>query len=574
MTLVTGTIKDVSGSPDNSEWRFSTILRENLAGTQIVSTKTVLVKPVLGVFSQAIEPGYVIVNYKGKDYPATLPNQTSIDVWDLIAITAPLPPSTVSAFGNSLATSPNAADARTQLSAEYTGNKGAVNGYASLDATGKIPTSQLSVSAMEYKGAWNATTNTPTLANGGSSSTGDVYRVSTGGTAVSLTVDAGDFVVYNGSTWEKWDTTDAVSSVAGRTGAVTLTSTDVGLANVNNTSDATKDAAATALTNKTSVTSTGAVTGSTLVSTVATGTAPLTVTSTTVVPNLNAQLLNGIGQTISSTASTVAARDGNAYLVARGFLAGFTTTATAAGTTTLTAAASATIQEFTGTLAQTVVLPTTSVVAGQQFTILNNSTGLVTVQSSALATIHVLAPGAESIFTALVATPTTAAHWEDSIFATSYAAGKSLTVNNNLTLAGTDGTTMTFPATSGSVVTGTASAAATGSTLALRDGNGLLFSKSFIPQFLTTATAAGTTTLLVNSNAIQEFTGTLAQTVVLPTTSVSPGQTFTVINNSTGAVTVQSSALATIGSALTTGQSAEFIALIATPTTAANWHRR
>jgi hypothetical protein len=117
--------------------------------------------------------------------------------------------------------------------------KGQANGYASLDSGGKVPVAQLPNSIMEYQGTWNAATNTPTLASG-TGSAGDVYRVSVAGTALSLTFGVGDYVIYNGSTWEKSDTTDAVSSVAGRTGDVTLTSTDVGLGNVDNTSDANK----------------------------------------------------------------------------------------------------------------------------------------------------------------------------------------------------------------------------------------------------------------------------------------------------------------------------------------------
>ena len=127
-------------------------------------------------------------------------------------------------------------------------------------------------------------------------------------------------------------------------------------------------------------------------------------------------------------------------------LPGLSTTMTAASITTLTAT-SAPIQVFTGTTTHTVRLPSTGVVAGEQFTIINNSTGLLTLQTSTGAQIHVLAAGTESILTALVATPTTAAQWEDSFLATNFAAGKSLTVNNSLTLAGTDGTVMTFPTT-------------------------------------------------------------------------------------------------------------------------------
>lgn len=54
-------------------------------------------------------------------------------------------------------------------------------GFASLDADGRVPYSQLPESAMEYEGNWNADTNTPTLANG-TGVNGEFYIVSVGGT--------------------------------------------------------------------------------------------------------------------------------------------------------------------------------------------------------------------------------------------------------------------------------------------------------------------------------------------------------------------------------------------------------
>lgn len=89
---------------------------------------------------------------------------------------------------------------------------------------------------------------------------------------------------------------------------------------------------------------------------------------------------------------------------------GYTTTATAAGTTTLTITSTKT-QFFTGSSTQTVKLPTTSVIVGQTYIINNQSTGNVTVQSSGANTIVILGSGMSAMFTALVATPTTAANW-------------------------------------------------------------------------------------------------------------------------------------------------------------------
>lgn len=104
---------------------------------------------------------------------------------------------------------------------QSTSEKGQANGYASLDSAGKVPIAQLPNSIMEYKGTWNAATNSPALANG-SGNTGDVYRVSVTGTQFGYQFNVGDYCIYNGSTWEKSDTTDSVASVDGRTGAVSL----------------------------------------------------------------------------------------------------------------------------------------------------------------------------------------------------------------------------------------------------------------------------------------------------------------------------------------------------------------
>ncbi|MFC9436912.1 hypothetical protein [Nocardia sp. NPDC057030] len=128
----------------------------------------------------------------------------------------------------------------------------------------------------------------------------------------------------------------------------------------------------------------------------------------------------------------------------------FTTTATAAGTTTMTIS-STNVQVWTGTTTQTVKLPTTSVVAGGQYVIINQSTGAVTVQSSGANTVTIVAAGTSAIFTAVVATPTAAADWNAQYLAGVVTSGKKLSVSNTLTLAGTDGTTFTFPGSSDTV---------------------------------------------------------------------------------------------------------------------------
>ena len=90
---------------------------------------------------------------------------------------------------------------------------------------------------------------------------------------------------------------------------------------------------------------------------------------------------------------------------------GYTTTATAAGTTTLTSASN-NQQFFTGTTTQTVVLPVTSTLAlGLSYLIVNNSTGVVTVQSSGANTITSIPASASVRCTCILITGTTAASW-------------------------------------------------------------------------------------------------------------------------------------------------------------------
>lgn len=150
---------------------------------------------------------------------------------------------TISGASNTLSAIPQSAvtNLGTDLAAkEATANKGIAGGYASLDGGGKVPVAQLPNSIMEYRGTWNADTNTPTLADG-TGSAGDVYRVSVAASrnlgSGAIDFQVGDYAIYNGTTWEKSDTTDAVASVAGRTGNVTLTAADVGLEYVDNTGD-------------------------------------------------------------------------------------------------------------------------------------------------------------------------------------------------------------------------------------------------------------------------------------------------------------------------------------------------
>jgi hypothetical protein len=83
---------------------------------------------------------------------------------------------------------------------------------------------------LSYQGSWNASTNTPTLTSGAGTA-GTYYVVSvSGSTNLDGITDwvVGDWAIFNGTTWQKIDQTNLVTSVAGRTGAVTLTTADIG----------------------------------------------------------------------------------------------------------------------------------------------------------------------------------------------------------------------------------------------------------------------------------------------------------------------------------------------------------
>lgn len=89
--------------------------------------------------------------------------------------------------------------------------------------------------------------------------------------------------------------------------------------------------------------------------------------------------------------------------------------------------------------------------------------------------------------------------------------------------------------------------------------------------YSTTATAAGTTTLTVSSNYRQFFTGTLAQTIVLPVTStLVTGMAYEIENNSTGLLTVNSSGGNLVGT-IPAGVCAHAVCIGTTLTTAADW---
>jgi hypothetical protein len=102
-------------------------------------------------------------------------------------------------------------------------------GVAPLDVNGLISTSNLPpavLGALDYQGTYNAATNTPALP-AATTNKGNYWVVSAAGTQQGLTLAVGDWVLSDGTAYERLQAQNAVSSVNGQVGAVVLTSSDV-----------------------------------------------------------------------------------------------------------------------------------------------------------------------------------------------------------------------------------------------------------------------------------------------------------------------------------------------------------
>lgn len=118
----------------------------------------------------------------------------------------------------------------------FIATKGVALGLAELDATGRLPSSQLSLDAVELKGTFNP--NTDTLTNGVGTN-GDYYIVSADGSydfgAGSVSMLVNDSIIYFDSTgtYERLSGSQ-VRSINGLTGDVTIDKASLGLDQVTN----------------------------------------------------------------------------------------------------------------------------------------------------------------------------------------------------------------------------------------------------------------------------------------------------------------------------------------------------
>ena len=181
-------------------------------------------------------------------------------------------------------------------------NLGVANGIATLDVSGKVPAAQLPSyvdDVLEYatKAAFPAT-----------GETGKIYVETTGNTTFR----------WSGSAYVKI-TSGEVTSVAGKTGVVTLVKADVGLGSVDNTTDSAKNVlSATKLT-----------TARTINGTTFDGTANITIVDATKAP-LASPALTGV-----PTAPTAATATNNTQLATTAFVQAVNATDTGSSSTAL-----------------------------------------------------------------------------------------------------------------------------------------------------------------------------------------------------------------------------------------------
>jgi hypothetical protein len=308
------------------------------------------------------------------------------------------------------------------------------------------------------------------------------------------------------------------------------------------------------------ITAAGTISGSQLTSTIATGTAPLVVTSTTPVANLNiggnaATVTNGIYTTskISDLAATTSAE-----------LAGKISDETGTGTLVLSTSPTlvtpvlgvATATSVNGTTipsSKTLVVTTDKISALAATTsaelagVISDETGtgtLVLATSPTLVTPTLGVATATSVNKVTITAPTTSA-------TLTIANGKTLAANNSITLAGTDATTITFPTTDATLARTDAAQTFTGTQtfsstmVGSINGNAATATKLATARKINTVDFDGSADITVTAAAGTLTGATLASNVVGSSlTSVGTiatgtwnGTTIAIANGGTGATT-------------------------------------
>jgi hypothetical protein len=183
--------------------------------------------------------------------------------------------------------------------------------------------------------------------------------------------------------------------------------------------------------------------------------------------------------------------------------------------------------------------------------------------------------GGSAITTVSSTTGITTGAWKASVIGAAYGGtGIANNAASTLTISGAYGTTLTVSGT-------TSLTLPTSGTLATLAGSETLTNKTLtFPSidntklgYSTTATAAGTTTLSSTSNNQQFFTGSTTQTVNLPDTStLVAGVSYTIVNQSSGVVTVKTTAGTNTVFAVPASTQATFTCISTASNAAASWY--
>jgi trimeric autotransporter adhesin len=411
-------------------------------------------------------------------------------------------------------------------------DKGMANGVASLDATGKVPTTQLPssvIGGVSYQGTWNATTNTPALTSSVGTN-GYYYLVSVGGTTNLNGINlwtAGDWAVFNGSIWEK-----VLGSSAEAFQSITVTG----------------------LTGYMYANGSSAVTASTSI--------PTTALSGTIT---NSQLANSTISGVSLGSNL------NALSLGTG-LTGVSYNGSAPISTSIDTAVVATL---TGT--QTL---TNKTISGSSNTLNNIGNSSLTNSSITINGTPVSLGGSVTV-TAASAFPLTIG---TGLSGTSYNGSAPVTITNTgVTSFSTDTTGLTVTASTGNITLGGTLNVANGGTgvtassgpnsVVLRDANANENSNAFFAGFTSVAASGTQIVLAASSTPVYVITGSGGQTIKLPDATTLPnGAIFSFNNNQTsGAITVNNNSNTLVASVPSGGYST--IVLLSNASAAGSWDR-
>ena len=203
---------------------------------------------------------------------------------------------------------------------------------------------------------------------------------------------------------------------------------------------------------------------------------------------------NQINTLITATPTALAASlwDANKNMSAVSFIPGYTTTVTSASPVTLVVGSNQQ-QYFTGSTAQTLTMPVANtLVVGQNWNVINNSSAAITINSSGGNLILTLPASSETVVTCVTASGTTAASWT-----TSPAVSGSGTVTSGLI------NQLAYYAAAGTTVSG----------LATANSSGLLTNGSGVPAWVT-VTGTGAPVLATSPTLITPTLGAASATSV------------------------------------------------------------